>query len=236
MRSYRPDMTTIVVIGNVTPAAARTTIEKYFGDWKATGRNRRSTCRRFHPTNRRRGRAGSRPRARPTSLVETVPLTRRDSDYYALELGDHVLGGGFYATRLYHDLRQVAGLVYTVSNQLEAGRTRSTYTVSYGCDPPNVSKARRLIVRDLRAMQTTDVTPAELEQAKAICCASCRSPKPAKTVASALAARSLAGLPFDEGHRSAEIYAKLDAAQFAPPSPSTCGQRLRAGRRGPNPS
>jgi zinc protease len=148
-------------------------------------------------------------------LVETVPLTRRDSDYYALELGDHVLGGGFYATRLYHDLRQTAGLVYTVSNQLEAGRTRSTYTVSYGCDPPNVAKARRLIVRDLRAMQTTDVTPAELEQAKAILLRQLPLSEASEDgVASALVARSIAGLPLDEGHRSAEIYAKLGAAQI----------------------
>ena len=213
---YRPDLTTIVVIGNVTPAAARTTIEKYFGDWKAGGPKPALDLRPVPPNKPAAAVVPDRGRLQDQALlVETVPLTRRDSDYYALELGDHVLGGGFYATRLYHDLRQTAGLVYTVSNQLEAGRTRSTYTVSYGCDPPNVAKARRLIVRDLRAMQTTDVTPAELEQAKAILLRQLPLSEASEDgVASALVARSIAGLPLDEGHRSAEIYAKLGAAQI----------------------
>ena len=47
---------------------------------------------------------------------QSLPLTinQFDPQYYALQLGTHVLGGGFYATRLYHDLRQVNGYVYTL--------------------------------------------------------------------------------------------------------------------------
>ena len=124
------------------------------------------------------------------------------------------MGGGFYATRLYHDLRQVAGLVYGVDNRLEAGRTRSTYAVSYGSDPPNVSKARALVARDLIAMQTTNVTPGELQQAKAILLRQLPLGEASESaVANALAARSLAGLPLDEGHRAATIYATLTADQ-----------------------
>jgi zinc protease len=213
---YRPDMTTIVVIGNVTPALAQATIAKYFGDWSATGPKPAVDLPKV-PLNKPLAAVVPDPSRvqDQTALVETVAITRSDPAFYALQLGDHVLGGGFYATRLYHDLRQVAGYVYDVNNRLEAGKTRGTYTVSYGSDPPNVSKARRLVARDLHAMQTTDVTAAELEQAKAILLRQLPLGEASEDdVASALAARSLAGLPLDEAHRAATIYASLTAAQI----------------------
>jgi len=64
-------------------------------------------------------------------------------------------------------------------------------------------------------MQTTDVTPAELEQAKAILLRQLPLSEASEDdVASALAARAVAGLSLDEGHRAAGIYASLTAAQI----------------------
>ena len=50
---FRPDLTTIVVIGNVTPDQAKTVIGKWFGDWPATGTKPETVRRRF-PTMWRR--------------------------------------------------------------------------------------------------------------------------------------------------------------------------------------
>ena len=212
---YRPDMTTIVVIGNITPDEAKTTITKYFGTWSATGPKPNTDLPSVPLSKPAAAVVPDASRVQDeTSLVETVNLKRTDPDYYAFELGDHVLGGGFYATRLYHDLRQVAGYVYGVSNHLTAGHTRSIYTITYGSDPPNVSKARKLAERDLRAMQTTNVTPAELQQAKAILLRQLPLAEASEDdVAESLLGDSLAGLPLDERHHAATIYAKLSAAQ-----------------------
>ncbi|HEX3704663.1 MAG TPA: pitrilysin family protein, partial [Vicinamibacterales bacterium] len=154
--TFRPDLATIVVIGDVTPQDATATIAKWFGDWRSAGAKPQLDLPRV-PPNPPGVATVPDPSAVQASatLAQEIGITRFDDDYYALQLGNHVLGGGFYATRLYHDLRQEAGYVYTVDDSLSASRSRSVYTVTYGCDLENVSKARDLIERDLRSMQTT---------------------------------------------------------------------------------
>ena len=141
-------------------------------------------------------------------------LNRFDPDYYALQLGNHVLGGGFYATRLYHDLRQVAGYVYTVDVGLDASKTRALYRVTYGCNPENVSKARALVERDLADMRNQDVSPAELQQAKALLLRQIPlSESSEDAVARGLLGRAEIGLPLDEPILAAQRYHDLQADQ-----------------------
>ena len=212
---FRPDMTTIAVIGDITPEEARPVIEKWFGTWKSAGSK---PDVKLPPVPVNKPSAVNVPD--PTSvqdsveLAQEVAINRFSPDYYALQLGDHVLGGGFYATRLYRDLRQKAGYVYNVDNALRAGETRATYSVTYGCDPANVSKARVLIDQDLAAMRSTDVTPAELQQAKALLLRQIvLSESSEDAVAGGFVARALESLPLDEPTRAARRYYNLTAAQ-----------------------
>jgi zinc protease len=146
------------------------------------------------------------------TLAEQLNLNRFDPDYYPLQLGNHVLGGGFYATRLYHDLRQVAGYVYTVNVSLSASKTRASYSVTYGCNPENVSKARALIQRDLDQMRTENVSADELHQAKALLLRQIPlSESSENAVGEGLLARAEIELPLDEPILAAKKYFELNA-------------------------
>jgi zinc protease len=211
--TLRPDLTTIVVIGDVTADEAKSVIEKAFGDWKAEGPKPDTD---LPPVPGNKPSAADVPDAQrvqdEVTLAEEVGVNRFSPDYYPLQLGNHVLGGGFYATRLYHDLRQEAGLVYTVSVGLNASKTRASYSVNYGCDPQNVSKAKALIVRDLNLMRTTNVSDAELHQAKALLLRSIPLGESSEdAIAGGLVNRALLGLPLDEPVQSAQKYAALTA-------------------------
>ena len=211
--TVRPDLTSIVVIGDVTPDEAKAVIEKWFGDWKAEGAKPETT---LPPVPGNKASAANVPDAQAVqdtvTLAEQLDLNRFNPDYYPLELGNHVLGGGFYATRLYHDLRQEAGLVYTVNVAMHADETRSSYSVEYGCDPPNVSKARALIVRDLNQMRTEDVSENDLHQAKALLLRSIPLSEGSEdAVAGGLLGRAEMGLPLDEPIVAAKKYVALTA-------------------------
>lgn len=213
--TMRPDLTTIVVIGDVSPEEAKAVIEKWFGDWKAVGPKPNTILPKVS-MNKASASNVPDPEAVQDSvtLSEQLDLNRFDPDYYSLQLGNHVLGGGFYATRLYHDLRQVAGYVYTVDVSLKALETRASYSVTYGCDPQNVSKARALIQRDLDQMRTEDVPTNELHQAKALLLRQIPlSESSEDAVAEGFLRRAEIGLPLDEPIRAAETYSKLSAAE-----------------------
>jgi zinc protease len=211
---FRPDMTTVVVIGQVSPEAARAVVEKYFGGWKAVGPKPVTDPPPVpdNPSSATVVPDDSRVQDE-VRLAQTVAITRTDPDYYALQLGNHVLTGGFYATRLYRDLREQTGLVYNVESLLEAGKTRSLFAVFYASDPPNVFGAKALVERNLRAMATSPVTPAELRQAKTLLLR--RIPLAASSldrIAQGLLHRSVADLPLDEPVRAARMYLRLTAA------------------------
>jgi len=214
-KAFRPDLTTIVVIGRITPEEAKAEIEKHFGAWKAIG-PRPDTILPSVPSNEPSTITvpnASRIQDKVT-LAETVELNRSNPEFYALELGNHVLGGGFYATRLYQDLRQKLGLVYYVSSSFDAGRTRMLYVVRYACDPTNVSKVRAIVEHNLRAIQTALVSLNELNQAKALLLREIPlSESSVDEIAHGLISRIILDLPLNEPTLAAQRYMMLTAEQ-----------------------
>ena len=213
-RVFRPDLTTIVVIGKVDPQAVHAVIGRYFGNWSVSGPKPQIDL----PPVPANGPGtvvvpdASRVQDRVV-LAQNLSLTRSDPDYYPLALGNAVLGGSFYSTRLSVDLRKKAGLVYSVESVLQSGRTRSVYLVEYASDPQNVARAASMVAREITNMQSAPAGADELTRVKA--CLLRQMPLSEAgldEIARALLARTDLGLPLDEPRHAAERYIALDAA------------------------
>jgi zinc protease len=204
--TFRPDLTTIVAVGDITPAHARAVIEKSFGAWTATG-----PAPDIYPP--------AIPRNKPSSaqvpafgriqsdvtLAQTLPLSYNDTDFPVLQLANAALSGGF-GSLLYHDVREVHGYAYSVDSSFAGGHNRSTFTVSYGADPNNAAPAEKLIVSDLNALQKKALTADRLIRAKALLLG--QLPVRSESfdgVASTLLAYSVTDRPLDTDRRNARI-------------------------------
>ena len=215
-KAYRPDLTTIVVIGKVTPRQALGVVEKYFGDWKAAGTKPPTDLPQAPPNRPNVVAVPDSSRVQDiVVLAQTLPLTRSNPDYYPLELGNAVLGGSFYSTRLSIALRKESGLVYSVDSVLEAGRTRSAYLVEYACDPPNVTRAAAMVRREIADMQRAPVGAEELLRVKELLVRQIPlGESSVDEIAGGIISRVDLGLPLDEPTVAAQRYIELDPAQI----------------------
>jgi len=208
-------LTTIVVIGHVSAEQARATIEKYFGDWSASGAKPDIDLPQVPPNRASTVAVPDSSRVQDNvTLAQNFALTRSDPDYYALELGSAVLGGGFYSTRLSIELRKNSGLVYSVGSNLQAGRTRGAYFIQYACDPKNVGKAANIAVQEVRDMQTAAVGEDELLRAKALLLRQIPlAESSVDGIAHGLIERREYDLPLDEPWLAAQRYIALTPAE-----------------------
>ena len=195
----------------MTPEHAASVVSKYFGNWNATGPKPNTL---FPPAPTNSPSILNAPDASRVQdkvmLAHTLGLTRTNADYYALQLGNNVLGGAFYATRFYRDLRKNAGLVYFVSSDFQIGLTRGVYEVEYACDPPNVFKARNIVVRDLQEMRTNNISDEELRQAKVLVLRKIPlSEASFDQIAAGWLSRSELSLPLDEPVRAGKLYLQM---------------------------
>ena len=212
---YRPDMTTIVVVGDVTPAQAKATVEKYFGAWKAEG-PKPDVVAKPVPVN-------------PASYVvvpnayasqdqvfmgQSLDLNIHNPDRYALQLGNEVLGGNGFASRLMVDIRVKHGYAYGAGSGMSFGRSRSVFYVRYGSDPAKVKPVDQLVQANLAAMRDAPVKADELLNAKQ---ARIRSipleVSSVDAIARSLLTWSINGEPLDEPMVAARHYIDLTAAQ-----------------------
>lgn len=214
-KAFRPDMTTIVIVGKVSPDRARAAVERSFGDWKPRGPAPVTELPPVPPNKPARILVPDASRVQnEVTLAETIGITRFHPDYYRLQLGNHILSGAFYATRLYRDLREHAGLVYSVESFLEAGKTRALFGVEYACDPPNVSITHGIVDENLRLMREMPVSAEELQRAKTLLVRQVPlADASTETIAEELLRRAMEDLPLDEPVRAARSYLEVTAEE-----------------------
>lgn len=99
-------------------------------------------------------------------LLGQPGFARSDPDYFALTVGNHILGGGAFTSRLTQEVREKRGLTYGVSSAFAPGRHAGAFTISLQTRPDQAQQALDLVREVLARFVAEGPTEAELQAAK----------------------------------------------------------------------
>lgn len=166
-RYFRPDVTTIVIVGDVRAEQAIQKVERALGGWRAEGKPRPHLIPDAPPPKQIARRVTPLDGKTQADVVLGFPALRRsDPDFYALALGDLIFGRlGLYG-RLGANVRDEQGLAYYVFSSLEASLGAGPWTVRAGVNPVNLERAIESILAEIRRLRSAPVTQDELDEAR----------------------------------------------------------------------
>ena len=163
---WRPDLTTIAVVGDIPPEAVRTALEASFGTWNASGPKPDPHLMAMPPAASGHDYIGTAANQVYIRLGQPA-LSRSSADYDTFAVLNQILGaGGAFESRLWQELRQKRGLVYSVNSTLEADGDRGDLRVELNASPQRVVAAVTLVRQELKRLQEEPVTQTELQEAK----------------------------------------------------------------------
>lgn len=99
-------------------------------------------------------------------LIGQPGFPRSDPDFLALTVGNHILGGSGFTSRLMQEIRERRGLTYGIYSYFSPGRHAGAFTVSMQTRPDQAEEAVRLIHEEIRRFVAEGPTPQELAEAQ----------------------------------------------------------------------
>ena len=99
-------------------------------------------------------------------LIGQPGVARANPDFFALLVGNYILGGGGFVSRLYNEVREQRGLSYSVYSSFSPGLHAGAFTISLQTRPDQAQQAVTITRDVLRDFVSRGPTAAELQAAK----------------------------------------------------------------------
>ncbi|HEX8806099.1 MAG TPA: pitrilysin family protein [Candidatus Aquilonibacter sp.] len=163
---WRPDLTTIAVVGDISPDEVRTVLQNAFGGWNMQGPKPNADAMAFPAAHSGHDYIGTDASQVYVRLGQPA-VGRNSPDYDTFLVLNQILGaGGAFESRLWQEMRQKRGLVYSVASSVEAQGDRGDFRVELNAAPDRVVEAVNFVRSELTTLQTHEVTQTELNDAK----------------------------------------------------------------------
>ena len=163
-RVFARDRLKIAIVGNIDAAGAGALVDTVFGALPAKSD--------LHPV------AAANPQGlgRRVAIALDVPqsvlvlggegIPRRDPDFMAAFIVNHILGGGSFSSRLYREVREVRGLAYSVYSALVPLDHAALFMSSTATRTDRTGQTLDVVEDEIRRIAESGPTEDELAKAK----------------------------------------------------------------------
>ena len=163
---WRPDTTTLVLAGDITPDQAEKAVGSLFANWAKPAGPPMPPPPPGAPMSPRMVVIDLPQTPQASVVVGRVTIARNDARYYPMLVAEDALGGG-YSARLNQEIRIKRGLAYGAGTSFQARRSPGPLAASTSTKNPTVPDVIDLIRGEMTRMGSDPVAPAELDARKA---------------------------------------------------------------------
>ncbi|WP_261970492.1 M16 family metallopeptidase [Prosthecodimorpha staleyi] len=162
-RVFARDGLKIGVVGAIDAKTLAPLLDRVFGDLPA--RQRLTPVAEVAPLS---GLTVSETIPNPQTVIRLSAegLKRKDPDFIAAYVMNHILGGGSFSSWLYTEVREKRGLAYSVYTSLAPYDHTGVFYGGLGTRADRAAESIRVIRDEIKRMAEVGPTPAELDKAK----------------------------------------------------------------------
>jgi zinc protease len=100
-------------------------------------------------------------------FIGAPALRRDDADYYPLTVGNHVLGGGSFTSRLFREVRNERGLAYSVYSSVQPMAVEGPFLIGMQTGVDQVDEALAVLRGEVERLHRDGVDPEEIAASQA---------------------------------------------------------------------
>jgi len=164
-RHYRVDRAVVALVGDMSRQQAEAVARRLTAALPAPAAERLRLPPPATPAGPR-SRFIANPAKQSHILVGALGIRRGDPDYFPLLVGNYLLGGGGFASRLMREIREKRGLAYSVSSYFEPLQRPGPFVIGLQTQKAQTSQALTLVRQTVADFVAQGPTPAEVARAK----------------------------------------------------------------------
>ena len=166
-RTYGPRDMVVVIVGAVEPRTAVDALKEAFGGWQNEEQLPLPSIPDVTPLQNTTKKALSIPGKSQADIVmgHSAP-DRLSPDYFALRIGNNILGEFGMMGRLGHRVREESGLAYYAYSSLSLSLGPGAWEMIAGVNPSNIEETIRLITDEIKYFVSEPVSDEELSDSK----------------------------------------------------------------------